>query len=362
MNRRSFLKSVAATGASAAFLNSVPGRAKAKSNSSSTGIVVDGLNGCVLDKDFLARARKGGVHCVVKGLSFGRAHDFVARNPKDITIATTVREIRDAKDSGKLALVFDKQMANDVSDAMRKSNSYLTLTYHLRAQYEAGLRIQGICYNLNNLFGGGCMDHKVPLTRAGRRLVEEIHRLNIILDIGGHTGEQTSLDAIAMSKGVPVVNTHTNPAALCANPRNISDRLAVAIAKTGGVIGISTISDFHNLDATTIPPNGAKIEQATLNMHLDHYDYFKKLVGVDHVGMGTDLIVGSHSDEKPWISVTFPPDASGPGVILPVKDFESLDQLPNLIRGLKGRGWSASELDKVLGANWLRVYERVWGA
>jgi membrane dipeptidase len=165
-----------------------------------------------------------------------------------------------------------------------------------------------------------------------------------------------------MSKGVPVVNTHTNPAALCANPRNISDRLAVAIAKTGGVIGISTISDFHNLDATTIPPNGAKIAQATLDMHLDHYDYFKKLVGVDHVGMGTDLIVGSHSDEKPWISVTFPPDASGPGVILPVKDFESLDQLPNLIRGLKGRGWSASELDKVLGANWLRVYEHVWGA
>jgi membrane dipeptidase len=367
MDRRSFLKSVAATGASAAFLNSAPRRAQAKSKSSSTGIIVDGLEASKLNKAFLGLMRKGGAHCVHKSLSikiesYGQAHDLVARNPKDVTITTTVREIRDAKDSGKIALILGRQDANDISDTMHKSNSYLTLTYHLRALYQLGLRIQGICYNLNNLFGGGCMDHNVPLTRAGRRLVEEIHRLNIILDIGGHTAEQTSFDAIAMSKGVPVVNTHTNPAALCANPRNISDRLAVAIAKTGGVIGISTISDFHNLDATTIPPKGAKIAQATLDMHLDHYDYFKKLVGVDHVAMGPDFIWGQPSDEKPWISVTFPPDASGPGVILPVKDFEDISQLPNLIRGLKGRGWSDSELDKVLGGNWLRVYERVWGA
>ncbi len=206
------------------------------------------------------------------------------------------------------------------------------------------------------------MDHNVPLTRAGRRLVEEIHRLNIVLDVGGHTAEQTSFDAIAISKGVPVVCTHTNPAALCANPRNITDRLALAIAETGGVIGITVLSDFHNLDATTIPPGGAKIEQATLDMHLDHYDYFKRLVGVDHVAMGPDFIWGQHYDEKPWISVTFPPDASSPGEILPVKGFEDISQLPNLIKGLEGRGWSASELGKILGGNWLRVYERVWGA
>jgi membrane dipeptidase len=151
-------------------------------------------------------------------------------------------------------------------------------------------------------------------------------------------------------------------AALNPNIRCISDRLALAIAKTGGVIGITTISDFHNLNPKTIPPNGAKIAQATLNMHLDHYDHLKKLVGVDHVGLGTDFIFGMHFDEKPETSLTFPPEASGPGEILPVKDFEDISQLPNLIRGLKGRGWSASELDKVLGANWLRVYEHVWGA
>ncbi len=102
--------------------------------------------------------RKGGAHCVHKSMSrtiesYGQAHDLVARNPKDVTITTTVRDIRDAKDSGKIALILGRQDANDISDTMHKSNSYLTLTYHLRATYQLGLRIQGICYNLNNLFG-----------------------------------------------------------------------------------------------------------------------------------------------------------------------------------------------------------------
>ncbi|HDZ26642.1 MAG TPA: twin-arginine translocation signal domain-containing protein, partial [Candidatus Aminicenantes bacterium] len=353
MDRRSFLKSVAATGASAAFLNSVPRRAKAESKSSSHGIVVDGLNGSALNEDYLGLMRKVGPYCEYKGIGFGdnqigvfgQVYDFAARNAKDVTVATSVRDIRDATDSGKIALILGMQMANVISDPMVKSNSYLTLTHNLRGYHQLGLRGLGICYNLNNIFGGGCMDHNVPLTRAGRRLVEEIHRLNIILDIGGHTAQQTSLDAIAMSKGVPVVCTHTNPAALNPNPRCISDRLAVAIAKTGGVIGITTISDFHNLNAKTIPPNGAKIAQATLAMHLDHYDHFKRLVGVDHVAMGTDFIWGRHFDEKPWISITFPPEASSAGEILPVKGFENISQLPNLIHGLKGRGWSASEID-----------------
>ena len=367
MDRRSFVKSVAFTGASAAFLNSVPGSAKAQSQSPSPSIIVNGLEASKLNEGFLDLMRKGGAHCVHKSMgatieSYGQAHDLVARNPKDVTITTTVREIGDARDRGQIALILGRQDANDISNAMRTSNSYLTLTYHLRSLYQLGLRIQSICYNLNNIFGGGCMDHNAPLTRAGRRLVEEIHRLNIILDIGGHTAEQTSLDAIAMSEGVPVVSTHTNPATLCANPRNISDRLAEAIAETGGVIGISTISDFHNLSAETIPPDRAKPPQATLNMHLDHYDYFKKLVGIDHIAMGPDFTWGQIYDEKPWISITFPPDASSPGELLSVKGFEDISQLPNLIQGLKGRGWSDSELDKVLGGNWLRVYERVWEA
>ena len=367
MDRRSFLKSVGVTGTSAAFLDSVPRRAEAEGKDSAPDIVVNGFEASVLNEDYLRLLRKGGVDCVNKAMgrtieSYGQAHDLVARNPEEITITTTLGEIRDAKDGGKIALVLVKQDANDISDAVHGRDSYLTLTHHLRALYRLGLRSQGICGNISNIFGGGCMDHDVPLTRAGRRLVEELHRLNIILDVGGHTGEQTSLDAIAMSKGVPIVCTHTNAATLNPNPRCISDRLAVAIAETGGLIGVSSISDFHNLNAETVPPGRVQIEQATFEMHLDHYDYFKRLVGADHVAVGADHTWGQYLNEQPWNSVSFPPEASSPGAYLHVKGFEDISELPNVIRGLEGRGWSASELEKVLGGNWLRVYEGVWGA
>ena len=153
-------------------------------------------------------------------------------------------------------------------------------------------------------------------------------------------------------------------AALNDNIRAISDRLAEAIAGTGGVIGLTALSDFHVRNAESYKEHGRVSPQATLDMHLDQYDYLRDLVGINHVGLGPDFVWGN---EPPYhhvaeISLTFPPEASSLGPIRMVKDFENISQLPNLIRGLEGRGWSQEELDKVLGGNWLRVYEQVWGA
>jgi membrane dipeptidase len=181
--------------------------------------------------------------------------------------------------------------------------------------------------------------------------------------VGGHTGEQTSLDAIAISGGVPVVCTHTNAVALNPNPRASSDRLAEAIARTGGVIGITAISDFQVRHAGNAAAHGEQSPQATLDVHLDQYDYFKRLVGVDHVGLGPDFIWGWGDDfvHDASNSITFPPEALSKRP-LTTRGFEDISKLPNLVRGLRQRGWSEPDLDKVLGANWLRVYERVWGA
>jgi len=185
----------------------------------------------------------------------------------------------------------------------------------------------------------------------------------MILDVGGHTGEQTSLDAIAMSSGVPVVCTHTNAAALVPNIRAISDRLAEAIASTGGVIGVTAISDFQKRSAANYRQHGPTSPQATLDDHLDQYDHFKRLVGADHVGLGPDFVWGWGESfvHAPDDSITFPPEAMGAGVPKLVDGFEDISKLPNLVKGLRGRGWTEEELDKLLGANWLRVYERVWG-
>jgi membrane dipeptidase len=100
-----------------------------------------------------------------------------------------------------------------------------------------------------------------------------------------------------------------------------------------------------------------------MGLMLDQYDYMKKLVGVDHIGVGPDFVWGwghlfNHNSE---ISLTFPPEALSNGAVQTVKGFEDTSKFPNLIRGFKDRGWTDAELDKVLGGNWLRVYEQVWG-
>ncbi len=205
-------------------------------------------------------------------------------------------------------------------------------------------------------------DSAIALLHPGRRLCEEIHKLGIILDVGGHTGEQTSLDAIAMSKGVPIVCTHTNVAALNANPRAASDRVFEAIAATGGVIGLTAISDFHMRSQHKLGPDGGRSPRASLEVHLDQYDYLKKLVGVDHVGLGPDFVWGwgNRFEHAARDSMSFPPESLSDGKPQLVEAFENISMLPNVERGLSARGWSRSELDKLMGANWLRVYEQVW--
>jgi membrane dipeptidase len=197
----------------------------------------------------------------------------------------------------------------------------------------------------------------VPLTRAGRRLVEEIHALGIVLDVGGHTGERTTLDAIEISRGVPVVCTHTNVAAIANNYRCVSDRVIDAIAGTGGVIGITAVSDFHVRGRG----NTGKVPHVGIDEHVDQYDYIKKRVGVDHVGLGTDFVDGMPILYGGVNKEIIPPDM----VDEPwryVKGFESIAELPNVITGLKRRGWTDAEVGKAMGGNWLRVYETVWGA
>ena len=174
---------------------------------------------------------------------------------------------------------------NGLDEAMDQAplGSLALLGPALDRYYGQGLRIQGLCYNGYNVFGSGCLDHAVPLTRAGRRLVEEIHRRRILLDVGGHTGERTSLDAIELSPGTPVVVTHTNFASLNPNIRCISDRLAERVAATGGVIGLTAVSDFLMRSAQVAKRDGPTSPLATLDRLLDDFDYGRRLVGAEHL-------------------------------------------------------------------------------
>jgi len=346
-------------------------------NSTPSPVVVDGLDCSLVSEKFLQLMNQGGAHCVhltVSGISedqggtpgFGTVYEFADAHGDKMVIATSVRTIRQAAQDGKIAFVLGWQDAGILDGPLRESRVFTTMNECLRVYSQLGLRIIGICFNNSNLFGGGCLEQHEPLTQAGRRLVEEVHKRKLVLDVGGHTGEQTSLDAIEISKGVPVVSTHTNAAAINPNMRCISDRLAEAIAKTGGVIGVNALSDFHNRNAKSALVQGDQSPQVSLDKHLDQYDYFKKLIGVEHIGLGPDFEFGTKwsvgGEPSADVSLNWPYGESSVGGLLYIKDYENISKLPNLVTGLRGRGWSQAELDKVLGENWLRVYERVWGA
>jgi len=368
-SRREMLLTTAGAAGAAAVGMLGSGDASAADAKAQGRLVVDGLDTSTANEEFIGLLRTGGVDCVHKSISdlttmahyYGLAH----QNRDDIVIAKSVAEIRQAKEDGKIAFILGAQAARQYEEALFSSRgelgSFRAMTKAVAEFKVLGVAIQGLCYNTTNVFGSGSLDHKAPLTRAGHRLVEQIHAHEILLDVGGHTGEQTSLDAIDMSSGVPIVSTHTNMAGINPNMRAISDRLAEAIAATGGVIGITAISAFHNRNINNMPE---KDVQATLDDHLDQYDYARRLVGADHVGLGPDFIWGwgPNTSIDPEDSAAFPPYSLAKGFQSTVKDFEDISKLPNLIKGLQGRGWTEDELDKLLGANWLRVYEQVWGA
>ena len=366
VNRRHFLTGLAAIGSATGLFSykAAAGRVNEQP------LIVDGLDVSKMDEAFINMLRKGGVHAVHKSmgdaLSFGEIYHFIEQHSEDLVLAKSVADIYQAKKDGKIALVLGIQGTDYFEESLRKAGRYSALSKTLQAYHGLGLRILMLTYNTNNIFGGGNLNPRSPLTRAGRVLVEEIHKLNIILDVGGHVGEQTSLDAIAMSDGIPVICSHTNMAGLMPNVRAISDRLCEAIAKTGGVIGITAISDFHTRSRENYQKHGAHSPQATMDQHLDQYDYVKNLVGIDHVALGSDFLCGYETMFETLLTnmddlVAFPPEMLSEGEPKFVKGYKDISELANVVKGLKHRGWSQQELNKLLGENWLRVYRQVWG-
>ena len=325
-------------------------------------IVINGLDPSALTTDYLSMLKTGGVDCWHQSVgtsfaAFARLLNFFDANRTRIAPARSVRDIRRLHRDGRIAHISGWQSA---SGLLVDGEPALD---NLRVYYELGLRICGISYNVADPFGGGCLDPDIGLTRAGRRLVEEVHRSRLLLDVAGHTNEKTSFEAIAMSAGVPVICSHSNVRALNDNPRCNSDAMFEAIAKTGGVIGISAFSDFHVRKASDAAI--ARSPQASLDRHLDQYDYLKRLVGVDHIGIGPDFLEGRNRDAgtlSPEDQILMAPEAySQETPWYYVKGFENIAALPNVVHGLAARGWTDGELRKLMGDNWLRVYQAVWG-
>ncbi|MNN33730.1 Membrane dipeptidase [compost metagenome] len=191
------------------------------------------------------------------------------------------------------------------------------------------------------------------MSNYGVRFVERLNQLGIVVDTG-HCGKQTTLDACRVSSA-PVIASHTGVERLYPHMRCKSDEEILAVAGTGGVVGIFAMPWFVHGD----PAN------TTLDHVLDHIDYVVRLAGVDYVGIGTDWPM---SDVE-WSLIYFKEHiaprlgfAKGDGPSTEtVKGLETYARFGNFTRGLVARGYSDTDIAKIMGGNWLRVFEQVWG-
>ena len=191
------------------------------------------------------------------------------------------------------------------------------------------------------------------MTDFGSDVIARMEKLGMVVDIS-HCGPQTSLDAIEHSKN-PLMATHTSAKNLYDHPRAKDDNILHAIAEKGGYVGVFTIQGFIS----------NKLEP-TIDEWIDHIDYIVNLIGIDHVGLGTDYYGQAIPHQLAVILDEFlsklgmGPEHGG-GFQYKMKNFGDYEEFPNLIEGLKNRGYSNQEIKKIASENFLRVFRKVVG-
>ncbi len=273
------------------------------------------------------------------------------RRRDDLTLVTTGDEARRAKQAGQAGLVFHLQGTNPLDENLRFVEVYKRL----------GVGIIQLTYNTENAVGFGAqVDVDDGLKPFGRSVVAACNDAKVIVDVS-HTGHRTSMEAIAAS-AAPVILSHANPAAVFAteSERNVSDELISAIADNGGIMGITGYPGF--LGGGTRP---------SIECFIEHIDHVVQVGGIDCVALGIDYYQGQHpvmDDEAAlanyqqlvadgtWQGNDYPP----PPYYYPA-GIETPRTLPNLTAKLIERGYSDTDLAKIMGGNWLRMYDTIWG-
>jgi membrane dipeptidase len=286
----------------------------------------------------------------LKGLMYWRG---IAREHQNLVIVERVDDIRAAKRQGRSGLLLAAQDGDWIGYELHRISAFR----------DAGLRMLNLAYNATNHLGDGCLDRtRGGLTRLGQRVVEECNRVGIVLDLS-HTGKQTTLD-IAQLSAKPCVYTHSNPSALVPTTRNIDDEQIRSCTSKGGVVGLVSWGPLVMRPDTTHRP--------TLNEFIDMIDYVAQLVGdTDHIGIGTDMSIGTYPEHvrDPWGSPEYPSytaqynqhvtgDIRSP--LRNIEGFSDYAEVVNVAERLLARGYTDSDVQKILGGNFLRVFEEVW--
>jgi membrane dipeptidase len=290
-------------------------------------------------------------------------HEWVRRNPEKMMLAKTPGQLKQAVKEKKLAAMIGVEGGHMIEDKLE----------NLDALYERGARYLTLTWNNSPTWAtsakdetekGDSLPHK-GLTDFGKRVVRRMNELGMLVDVS-HVGEQTFWDVIHTTTK-PVIASHSNVWKLCPNRRNLKDDQIKAIGKNGGVIQLNFYAGFldsnyerkekefmarHQREIDELVQQKMQRDYAlmqvvekyknevlpfvpSISVLLDHVDYIVKLIGVDHVGFGSDF----------------------DGIQAPPLELHGVEDYPLITKALMERGYSTHDIKKMLGGNFIRVFE-----
>jgi len=285
-----------------------------------------------------------------------------ARNPDKIVVAKNWKTMNAALKAGKIVAQYGVEGGHMIEDDINRLDTF----------YNRGVRYMTLTWNNSPSWASSHADEKNSkytgpkgLTSFGKAIITRMNQLGIIVDVS-HIGETTFWDAINTTTK-PVMASHSNAYSICPVTRNLKDEQIKAIGKNGGVICLNFFSGFvdsnfskkdiafrktHSAEIDSLLATGIQREYAftmisdkykneseaikpTIEQLMQHFDHIVNLIGVDHVGIGSD----------------FDGINSAPQGLSTVLDY------PNFTKALIARGYSNKDIKKVLGGNFLRVYK-----
>jgi membrane dipeptidase len=271
---------------------------------------------------------------------------MIAAKPARLSRATSVAGLDRAAKDRTIGLVYYTQNITPIQDNLER----------LRALYDLGVRIVQLTYNTRTLAGDGCLERtNAGLSKFGLEVVARMNEMKMLVDVS-HSGEATTSDAIAHSKA-PIAITHAGCKAVYQHPRNKTDAALRAMAAKGGVIGIYQINPYL----------GPK-ERNTLDDYLRHIDHAIKICGIEHVGIGSDRehrTIPDTPEEKQKLidelSRLRPVTASTFRWPFFIAELNHPRRMETIASALTKRGRESSEIDKLLGGNWYRLFRETIG-
>jgi len=274
-------------------------------------------------------------------------NSYFERFPELIFQGRTGDDVRLARETNRTSIFFGFQNPSPIEDDIRLVEVLHTL----------GVRFMQLTYNNQSLLGTGCYEtNDSGITRMGREVIDEMNRVGLVVDMS-HSAEQSTLEAIEISSR-PIVITHANPGFWEPALRNKSDIVLRELGASGGMLGFSMYP--HHLKGKG---------DCTLHSFCEMIAVTAELMGVDHIGLGSDLCQDQPDSVVEWMRVGrwtkkidygegsagnagFPPM---PGWFNDNRDFGNIEQ------GLRDVGFSDEDTGKIMGDNWLRFFDENFG-